>query len=99
VKKIQVFLSPFIFTYDIYYEIITPNILIVFSLSFPYLKLNLELVMALYVHVLTTIIFMKLSLIIWVCYVKRKGWLCNIRNLGWTLLSLILDESCIYVLA
>jgi len=59
----------------------------------------LELVMASYVHVLITISFMKLSLIMWFCYVKRNGWLRNIRNIGWALLSLILDESCVCVLA
>jgi len=39
VKKIQVFLSPSIFTCDIYYEITAPNILIIFSLfSFSYIE-------------------------------------------------------------
>jgi len=85
--KIQVFLSPFIFTCDIYYEIIT----LFFFLSFPSLTLKLALIMASYVYVLIFISFMKLSFVMWFRYVKRNGWLCNIRNLGWVLLPLILD--------
>jgi len=53
--------------------------------------------MKLYVHVLTIITFMKLSLIMWVCYAKRNGWLCNIQNLERALLPLILDERCMCV--
>jgi len=79
--KIQVFLFPFIFTCDIYYEIIALDILIVFFLSFPSLTLKLALIMTSYVYVLIIISFMKLSLVMWFCYVKRNGWLCNIRNL------------------
>jgi len=81
--KIQVFLSPFIFTCDIYYEIIAPNILIVsFSLfSFSYIEACTH-------HGIVCIcsnclFYVKLSLVMWFCYVnKRNGWLCNIRNFG-----------------